>query len=293
MNHICCYGEILWDIFEDKTKIGGAPLNSALRLKSFENKVDIISAVGNDLLGDKLISFIKKNGLSTNLILRNSYETGKVFINLDQDNNAIYDIKKFVAWDFINLNDQMIRKIKKSNAFIFGSLSARNHESKKTLFKLIEKASFKVLDVNLRPPYYNYKTIKKLLVKADFIKFNEEEIIEVSGELGHANKDIMSCVSFISKFSKTNSICVTKADKGAILFHENKFHQHNGFKVKVIDTVGSGDSFLAMLINELLNKNDPNKSLKKACAIGAMVATKSGANPEFNKTQIQEFIESY
>ena len=86
------------------------------------SEILIISAVGNDLLGDKLISFIKKNGLSTNLILRNSYETGKVFINLDQDNNAIYDIKKFVAWDFINLNDKMIRKIKKSNAFIFGSL---------------------------------------------------------------------------------------------------------------------------------------------------------------------------
>jgi len=293
MNHICCYGEILWDIFEDKTKIGGAPLNSALRLNSFENKVEIISAVGNDLLGNKLISFIKKNKLSTNLILRNSYETGKVFISLDNDNNAIYDIKKFVAWDFINLNDQMIKKVERSNAFIFGSLSARNYESKKTLFKLIEKASFKVLDVNLRAPYYDFEIIKKLVEKADFIKFNEEEIIEISGKLGHINKDIKSCILFISEFSKTNSICVTQAEKGAILFHKNKFYKHNGFKVKVVDTVGSGDSFLAMLINELLNKNDPEKSIKKACAIGAMVASKSGANPEFNKKQIKDFIESY
>jgi len=293
MKQIYCYGEVLWDIFYDKTTIGGAPLNCALRLHSLGNRVEIISAVGEDSLGDKLISFINDNGLSSQFISTNKHETGKVIVALDKDNNATYDIKNFVAWDFIYPNNLMVKKIQNSNAFIFGSLSSRNLQSKKTLFELIEKASFKVLDVNLRAPYYDFETIKKLVEKADFIKFNEEEIIEISGKLGHINKDIKSCVLFISKFSETNSICVTKADKGAILFHENKFHQHNGFKVKVIDTVGSGDSFLAMLINELLNKNDPDKSLKKACAIGAMVATKSGANPEFNKKQIQEFIENY
>ena len=61
MNHICCYGEVLWDIFKNKTTVGGAPLNSALRFNSFKNNVNIISAVGNDSYGDKLISFLKNN----------------------------------------------------------------------------------------------------------------------------------------------------------------------------------------------------------------------------------------
>ena len=144
-----------------------------------------------------------------------------------------------------------------------------------------------------RQPYYNLNTIKKLLNKADFIKFNEDEIVEISSELGHFKKDIKSCILFISEFSKTKSICVTKGGKGAILFYENKFYNQNGFKVNVEDTVGSGDSFLAMLINELLNKKEPQQSLKIACAIGAMVATKSGANPEFSRSKIKDFIESY
>ena len=94
MNHICCYGEVLWDIFKNKTTVGGAPLNSALRFNSFKNNVNIISAVGNDSYGDNLISFLKNSKLSTNFISRNSYETGKVYIALDKYNNATYNIKK-------------------------------------------------------------------------------------------------------------------------------------------------------------------------------------------------------
>ena len=293
MNHICCYGEILWDIFHDDKKIGGAPLNSALRFKSLGNNVEIISAVGKDPLGDKLISFLNNNGISTKFILRNRNETGKVIISLDKQKNATYNIKNNVAWDFIAINDLMIEKVNNSDAFIFGSLSSRNNPTKKTLFELLEKASFKVLDINLRAPYYNLNTIKKLLNKADFIKFNEDEIVEISSELGHFKKNIKSCILFISEFSKTKSICVTKGGKGAVLFYENKFYNQNGFKVNVEDTVGSGDSFLAMLINELLNKKEPQESLKFACAIGAMVATKSGANPEFSRSKIKDFIESY
>ena len=293
MNHICCYGEVLWDIFKNKTTVGGAPLNSALRFNSFKNNVNIISAVGNDSYGDNLISFLKNSKLSTNFISRNSYETGKVYIALDKYNNATYNIKKNVAWDFINVNEQVLKKVKASNAFVYGSLSARSIESKTTLFKLLEIASFRVFDVNLRPPNYDYKTLKNLLLKADFIKFNEEEIIEISNSIGHNYTNLKSCILFVSKFTKTNSICVTKGEKGAVLYYKNMFFKHDGFKVKVVDTVGSGDSFLAMLINELLNKKDPNKSIRKACAIGAMVANKSGANPRFDEKQIQEFIENY
>ena len=293
MNEICCYGEIVWDIFPDKKLIGGAPLNCSLRLHTLGNKVEIISAVGNDSLGDEAISYIKDKGLSNRFILTNNHKTGTVLIDLDKNGNATYDIKNSVSWDFIHSSDLIIEKIKKSNAFIYGSLSARNSQSKKTLFELIEIASFNVFDLNLRAPFYNFITIKKLLNKADFIKFNEEEIIEVSNRLGHLDNDLISNILFVSKFSNTEIICVTRGNKGALLYYKKNIFHHDGFAVKVVDTIGSGDSFLAMLVNELLKDSDPEESLKKSCAIGAMVASKSGANPEFKEEEIKAFIESY
>lgn len=293
MNKIFCYGEVLWDVFPDKSLIGGAPLNCSLRLHSLGNKVDIISAIGNDSLGKKVASFINDKGLSTQFIQTNKYETGTVDINLDKNGNAAYKIKDLVSWDFIDLSNTMIEKIKESDAFIYGSLSSRNIQSKKTLFELLEKAPFKVFDLNLRPPFNDIETIKKLLDKADFIKCNQEEIIQTANQLGYFKNDLISNILFISKSTKTETICVTKGNKGAILYYKNNFFIHEGFTVKVIDTVGSGDSFLAMLVSELLKKNDPKQSLKKSCAIGAMVASESGANPEFNEEEIRIFIESY
>ena len=61
MSNIVCFGEVLWDVFPSHKKIGGAPLNVAIRLQSLDNKVSIISSVGVDEKGDEIINFVKKN----------------------------------------------------------------------------------------------------------------------------------------------------------------------------------------------------------------------------------------
>ena len=68
MSTFTCFGEVLWDIFPAEEKIGGAPLNVALRLKSFEDKTSIISAIGNDDYGDKLIRYLKSKKIDTRFI---------------------------------------------------------------------------------------------------------------------------------------------------------------------------------------------------------------------------------
>jgi fructokinase len=86
-------------------------------------------------------------------------------------------------------------------------------------------------------------------------------------------------------------ICVTKGSKGAFLYFEDKFYEHNGFIINVEDTVGAGDSFLATLIGEIfINKNDSFTALEKACAIGALVASKAGANCKLTEPEILNLI---
>jgi len=144
---------------------------------------------------------------------------------------------------------------------------------------LIEHARFSVFDVNLRAPFYSIEVLVDLMNKADFIKCNDDEILEITKELGFISKSLEECMRFLSKTTKTDKICVTKGGNGALLFCDNQFFKNNGYKVIVADTVGAGDSFLASLVFKLLSKEGFQESLNFATAVGSIVASKKGANP--------------
>ena len=126
--------------------------------------------------------------------------------------------------------------------------------------------------------------------KSNFIKFNEEEINLICHELGCKSKTIEDMITFISSYSKTKNICVSRGSQGAILYTNDKYYYNKGFKVKTKDTVGSGDSFLAMLISELKKGVDPMLSLSRACAIGAIVSMREGANPKIGMNYLSDFL---
>ena len=94
MGRVICFGEVLWDVFPEHKKIGGAPLNVALRLKSFGNEVVMISAVGDDTDGEKLFEFIEEKGLVKNEIqINKTYKTSYVKVHLDEKGSATYTIE--------------------------------------------------------------------------------------------------------------------------------------------------------------------------------------------------------
>lgn len=90
--------------------------------------------------------------------------------------------------------------------------------------------------------------------------------------------------------TKTTHICVTRGAKGALLFSEGEFFSQSGFTVEVIDTVGAGDSFLATIVEGLLRGRTPQEYLQRACAMGALVAASTGANPSITESDLDEFI---
>ncbi|SFZ92766.1 fructokinase [Flaviramulus basaltis] len=291
MSKVVCFGEVLWDVFPTHKKIGGAPLNVALRLSSFSNDVTMISSVGNDSDGEKVISFVKENGISTKEIqVNNQYKTSYVKVILDSGGSASYDIEFPCAWDYIELKESSKEIVKKSDAFIFGSLVTRNEVSKNTLFELLSFAKFKVFDVNLRAPHYNMMLLNKLMKVADFIKFNDEELLEICEYFDFKSDVLEDNIKFISKKTKTELICVTLGGDGAIFYRDNNFFKSSGYKVSVKDTVGAGDSFLATLINEILNNNNSENSIEYACAVGALVASKDGANPKISTSDIESIM---
>ncbi len=286
-----CFGEVLWDVFPSHKKIGGAPLNVALRMNSLGLATTIISRIGKDEDGDDIVSFLKDQKVSSDSIqVGEDYKTGVVNVMINEKGNASYDIMYPSSWDKITLTQEMIEKVSESDVFIFGSLICRDEVSRSTLFALLDKAKYKVMDANLRAPYYTTEVLIELMSKADFIKLNDEELKKISIELKSPYNSFEQNMKFIAEKTNTKQICVTKGEFGAVLYYNDKFYYNSGYFIKVVDTVGAGDSFLATLIVRLLKGKSPQKSLNYACAVGALVAGQEGANPKFSNTEIKKYM---
>jgi fructokinase len=289
-NNFICFGEMLWDMLPTGKMPGGAPMNVAIHLKNFGNSATIISRVGTDDLGTELVDFVKENGLETQFIQHGqTHLTGVVKVNMDDKNNVSYKIVQPVAWDYILCENEAVEAVKNSDCFVFGSLSARSEQTFDTLKKFLKIAPFKVLDINLRPPYYNKETIEFLLQNTDLLKLNHLELEEVSAWFFEAGT-IQENLKRLSELFKINTICVTLGADGASLLHKNNIYESAGFEVDVIDTIGSGDSFLASFLSNFLKNVPVQKALIEACAMGALVATKHGASPKISKEEIEKLM---
>lgn len=292
MSRVICFGEVLWDVFPEHKKIGGAPLNVALRLKSYGNDVVMISAVGSDSDGKKLLEFIEDNGIDLNDIqIKENFKTSQVKVYLDEKGAATYTIEYPCAWDEILLTETSKKAVIQSDAFIFGSLVTRHGVSRNTLSELLQYAKFKVFDVNLRAPHYTMEVLGKLMEVADFIKFNDDELLVICRHFKSKSDDLEESIKFIANKTNTQNICVTLGSDGAMLYKDGVFYKSKGYAVTVKDSVGAGDSFLATLINDILNTENPQEAINYACAVGALVASKEGANPIITSLDIKKIME--
>ena len=129
-----------------------------------------------------------------------------------------------MAWDAIEAGPKQLEVLANAQALVYGSLAAREEQSFQSLLGIIAAAAFKIFDVNLRPPHYCIARLKQLMVPADLIKFNEEEILEISAALGSNSTSLQTNMEFIAAHTQTPTICVTRGGEGAIVLHNNLAH---------------------------------------------------------------------
>ncbi len=291
-DYVCCFGEMLWDLLPTGKLPGGAPMNVALHLKNLGVDVAMISRVGNDLLGDEIIDFVKQKNCATDWIQRdNQQTTGIVEVNITNRTSVTYNIVAPVAWDFIEVTPSAMEIAAKAYAFVYGTLACRNNHSYETLLILLEHTTaLKIYDVNLRPPHYTKESIETLLRKADIVKMNEDELAIISGWFDSMALPIDQKANLIKTKFGLQAVIITRGGDGALLLNETGLHQSNVYKVEVKDTIGSGDSFLAAMIKNFYLKKPAAYSLNNACALGAIVAQHHGANPPIKESEILEFM---
>jgi fructokinase len=289
-SYIVCFGEVLWDIFPEGSRAGGAPFNVAYNVHKMGIDVNMLSKIGNDELGKKLTDQIKSWEISTDYIqVDEKYPTSTVIAKIDKHNEATYEIINDVAWDFIEFLPEHKELVSNAEAFVFGSLSARNEKSKETLLQLLEFAKLKIFDVNFRPPFTEVELIKTLLQKADIVKMNKAELKQILEFIGKEYNNEEESVAFLQNHFDIKEVILTKGSKGAKYFVGDKNYSFEAVPITVADTVGSGDAFLSGFISKRIKNENPEEIIKQAISLGAFITSKSGACPDYEYSEFENF----
>ncbi|MFD2742239.1 MULTISPECIES: PfkB family carbohydrate kinase [Sphingobacterium] len=290
-----CFGEILWDLFPGKDKTaGGAPFNVGYHLQQMGINVHMISAVGQDDLGDALLQKLNHWTISAAGIQKNAnYATSTVVATIDEDNEAHYEIKESVAWDYIQLRETDLQQVQHSSTFVFGSLAARHSVSRNTLFALLEESRYRVFDVNLRPPFIDQELLIALLKKSHLAKFNAPELQLVLSYLGKNYNKPKDGVFFLQDYFDVPQVILSQGASGATYYEGDTVYSLPAAKVTVQDTVGSGDSFLAGFLSAHLSGMHPEATLEQAICLSGFVTSQSGATPNYTQHDIEQMKTKY
>lgn len=288
MSGTLLYGLILFDIIEGKRFIGGPAINIALHMAFHGNQPTLVSCIGNDRLGDSVKNMLVDNHVSTDFIkIDNLHDTGTVPVFLDEKGNPTFEIIQPVAYDFITLTDKHLEELSRTSFDIlyFGTVVQRTATSAETLRKILNSVSYNSVffDINLRKGHFTKEVIDFSLRHTDIFKLNEQEILEIAAIFGLGTREEQEIVDWVFGQFSVRTILLTRGENGASVYTPGVRNDFGGIKVKVKDTVGSGDAFSAGFIMEYLRGGDLMCAAQKGNELGAYVAARSGAVPEIDE----------
>lgn len=288
-NIVVGIGEALWDVLPEGKKLGGAPANFAYNVSQFGLESRVISAIGDDKLGDEILKSLDDKELKY-FIEKVPYPTGTVQVELDEAGVPCYDIKENVAWDNIPFTSQLEALAKNTRSVCFGSLAQRNVVSRETINRFLDTmpdgdGQCKIFDINLRQGFYSKEIICQSMKRCNILKINDEELVTVSRMFGYPGIDLQDkCWILLAKYN-LKMLILTCGVNGSYVFTPGEVSFVETPKVKVADTVGAGDSFTATFVAAILNGGSVHDAHKQAVAVSAYVCTQNGA-----MTQIPDYL---
>lgn len=283
-NYVVGIGEALWDVLPDGKKIGGAPANFAYHVLQFGLQSRVVSAIGDDKLGNEILDNFQGKGLNT-LIKKVEYPTGTVQVQMDNEGVPCYDIKENVAWDNIPFTDSLKQLAQKTCAVCYGSLAQRNVVSRETINAFLDampegKGQYKIFDINLRQGFYTKEIICNSMRRCNILKINDEELVTISRMFGYPGIDLQDkCWILLAKY-KLEVLILTCGVNGSYVFTPGNVSFVETPKVEVADTVGAGDSFTAAFVSAMLKGKSISEAHQLAVNVSAYVCTQKGAMPE-------------
>lgn len=275
-------GEVLWDLLPTGAKLGGAPCNFACHAKQLGAIASVVSCVGKDDLGARATREIRERGVNVNAIDQCERDTGTVEVKLDAQGHPTYRILPDVAWDYLTWSESLAALASATDAVCFGTLGQRYDVSRQTIRRFLSatpQRALRLLDINLRRPFFDDAVILESLALANVLKLNDEELPLVAKACGLMGEEGELLEQLLERF-KLLAVALTCGSRGATILGEKGVSQHQPTAVKTVDTIGAGDSYTAALAVGLLADLEYDTINAAACRIAGYVCTQPGATPE-------------
>lgn len=267
---IVSIGEILWDVFDQRETLGGAPFNFAVHARRLGHDVIFLSAVGDDERGRAARAGAARAGLDPDFIsVIPGTATGAVTVRLDSAGVPDFTIHRPAAYDKLRLDDGLLKRIR-PDWICYGTLHQMDPGAHEQTMRLIERfpAVRRFYDVNLRRESYMVPLVKRLLDLADAVKVNQEE------------------ADLFPEFQSRPSVAVTRGGDGCAVRIGTDYAECPGRPVTVVDTVGAGDAFAAAFVHGLSEGWTAARTADFANRLGALVASRAGGIPEWSLAEL-------
>lgn len=285
---VVCVGEILWDRFPKEAQLSGVATNVAMHAAALGAESWLVSAVGNDSLGNMAYSRLDAAGVHRGTVTRMAtHPTGTVLMKPGLKGTMKYEFSEDAAWDHLSWSGEIERIVKRAEALTFGTLVQRSRKSLDTVRHAAGATSpraWRLFDVNLRQSFYDAEMIRTSLTLANAVKLNEYELPEVTrrtGVRGATDSDVL--LALCEKFALRLAV-LTRGARGALLRTPSLSVEVSSPSGPVVDAVGSGEAFTAALIMGLLDGLALEEVGKKACALAAYVRAQPQATPAIPAT---------
>jgi len=294
---IIAIGEILWDVFAAGELLGGAPLNFSVAAQRLGDSVALLTAVGEDARGNGALQRMAALGLATDFVqVSPERNTGTAVVTVDASGNASYVIERPAAFDEVQLDEALLARLAAIHPdwLYFGTLAQKEALNEANLNLLIENLPGIrcFYDMNLRDGHWNLELVRRLCERTTVMKLNETEA-ETLFQLNYPGEDY-SLEQFCRAWSASyniETICVTLGSEGCAIYTQGVFSQHSSFVVEVADTVGAGDSFAAAFLHTYSRGWPTPRQASFANALGALVASRPGATPDWTIEECLQLIE--
>jgi fructokinase len=274
-------GEVLWDVYPDAARFGGAPANFACHAAALGAESWMASAVGIDELGARALETLKRAGVECATVARDAeHDTGQVLVAIDLNGQASYTFAADSAWDHLQWSAALESLAGRCDAVCFGTLGQRSPTSRATIQRFVSAtpaAALRMFDVNLRQGFFDRETIHISLQIASAVKLNQEELPKVA-ELcqipGSTPRQLLR--NLVDRYG-LRLAALTCGAEGALLIAEDEDSLCPAVSARVVDTVGAGDAFTATLVVDFLRGLPLAEINRHANAVASFVCSQPGA----------------